>query len=204
MAQRIARSPHDLSQQCSRASAAIADAGAAWPPSAPTGLRMGEVGGAISLLAGQIVAAQAHLSALRQQMREALGAARAEMARVDHATDLLYGPGGAQKMGFGLAPKKTTRTRAGAPGQVVIRRVGDGTLPASLVVDFDRVELSAYEVQWFADAPLTQMVGSATATASAFEIAGLMPGRQYWIRVRAVRAGMVGPWSDQATRVANI
>jgi hypothetical protein len=121
MAQRIARTPDDLSQQCSRAAAAITDAGAAWPASAPTGLRMREVGGALSLLGAQVVAAQAHLSALRRQVRDALGAARAEMARVDHATDLLYGP-----------------------------------------------------------------------------------GRQYWIRVRAVRAGHPGPWSDQATRVANI
>jgi len=36
------------------------------------------------------------------------------------------------------------------------------------------------------------------------EIQGLERGKQWWFRVRAVRAGKVGPWSDQATRVANI
>jgi len=48
------------------------------------------------------------------------------------------------------------------------------------------------------------LVGSATVPPSEFEIAGLTRGSQYWVRVRAVRAGQVGPCSDQATRVANI
>jgi hypothetical protein len=59
-------------------------------------------------------------------------------------------------------------------------------------------------VQWFSDAPLTQRVGSVTVTLSEYEITGLTHGNQYWVRVRAVRANMTGPWSDQATRVANI
>jgi hypothetical protein len=82
--------------------------------------------------------------------------------------------------------------------------ITDGTHPASLFVDFDSADSAAYEVQWFSDAPLTQMVGSATVTSRDYEITGLTRGQQYWIRVRAVRAGQVGPWSDQATRVANI
>ena len=45
------------------------------------------------------------------------------------------------------------------------------------------------------------MVGSATGTNSEMEIQGLERGKQYWFRVRA---GKVGPWSDQATRVASI
>jgi predicted phage tail protein len=49
-----------------------------------------------------------------------------------------------------------------------------------------------------------QMVGSQTVTKSELEIEGLARGNQYWIRVRAVRAGKIGPWSDEATRVANI
>lgn len=39
---------------------------------------------------------------------------------------------------------------------------------------------------------------------SQIEITGLERGKQYWVPVRAVRAGQQGPWSDQATRVANI
>ncbi|MCX7045152.1 MAG: fibronectin type III domain-containing protein [Candidatus Sumerlaeota bacterium] len=47
-------------------------------------------------------------------------------------------------------------------------------------------------------------ITSTTATSSEYEITGLTRGQQYWVRVRAVRAGQPGPWSDQATRVANI
>jgi len=61
-------------------------------------------------------------------------------------------------------------------------------------------------------AALTQMIGSATVTASELEVQGLQQGQQSgdflsrltWFRVRAVRASTPGPWSDQATRVANI
>jgi len=42
---------------------------------------------------------------------------------------------------------------------------------------------------------------SATVTNSEMEIQGLERGKQYWFRIRA---GKVGPWSDQATKVANI
>ena len=82
--------------------------------------------------------------------------------------------------------------------------LADGTQPASIWIDWDTVEGAVYELQWFSDAPLTQMVGSATVTNSEYEIPGLTKGTQYWFRVRAVRASLVGPWSDQATRVANI
>jgi hypothetical protein len=66
------------------------------------------------------------------------------------------------------------------------------------------VEGAVYEVQWFADAAMTQMVGSQTVTKSELEIESLARGNQYWIRVRAVRAGKTGPWLDEATKVANI
>lgn len=47
------------------------------------------------------------------------------------------------------------------------------------------------------------MIGSATVTASELEVQGLERGKQYWFRVRAVRANQPRPWSGQATRVAN-
>jgi hypothetical protein len=100
--------------------------------------------------------------------------------------------------------KKTTQTPSSEPEQVVILATANGTHPASVCVDWDSVDAAVYEVQWFGDAPLMLMVGSATVTNSEMEIQGLERGKQYWFRVRAVRAGKVGPWSDQATRVANI
>jgi hypothetical protein len=113
-------------------------------------------------------------------------------------------PDGAEKQNFGLPSKKTTQTPRGEPEQVVVTATVDGTHPASVWVDGDSVGGSVYEVQWFGDAPLTLMVGSATVTNSEMETQGLERGKQYWFRVRAVRAGKVGPWSDQATRVAII
>jgi len=115
-----------------------------------------------------------------------------------------FDPDGAEKTKFGLAPKKTTQTPSGPPEQVVISAITDGTHPASFFVDFESVDGAVYEVQWFSDAPLTVLVNSATVTESQIEITGLERGKQYWVRVRAVRAGQQGPWSDQATRVANI
>ena len=75
---------------------------------------------------------------------------------------------------------------------------------ASVWVEWDSVDGAVYEIQWFGDAPLTLMVGTATGANSEMEIQALERDKQYWFRVGAVRAGKVGPWSDQATRVANI
>jgi hypothetical protein len=104
---------------------------------------------------------------------------------------------------LGLVPQRDPGFSV-EPERVVIRAIADGTHPASIFVDFDSVDGAVYEVQWFSDAPLTQMVGSSTVTESQIEITGLTRGSQYWVRVRAVRASQPGPWSDQATRVANI
>ena len=114
--------------------------------------------------------------------------------------------------GNDASPVSSRKLSDGGLEQVVIRATKDGTHPASIWVDWDSVEGAVYEIQWFtaglrpppSDAPLTQMIGSATVTASELEVQGLVRGNQYWFRVRAVRASQPGPWSDQATRVANI
>lgn len=47
--------------------------------------------------------------------------------------------------------------------------------------------------------------GSATsASASDYVFSGLVPGTQYWSRVRPVRGGQTEQWSDPATRVAPV
>ncbi len=47
---------------------------------------------------------------------------------------------------------------------------------------------AVYEIQWFSDAPLTQMVGSATVTASEMEIQGLERGKTILVpRTRRTR-----------------
>mgnify|MGYP000937837823 CR=1 FL=1 len=204
MASRISRKPDELSAQCVQAGVGITAAGATWPPSAPGAADVTSAGTSLESSLQTIATVEAQLKGLRQTLETDTDYARGLMEKVDQATDLLYGPDGPEKINFGLDPKKTTRTPSGTPEQVVIGAFADGTQPASLFVDFDSVDAAAYEVQWFSDAPLTQLVGSATVTNSEIEIPGLTRGNQYWIRVRAVRAGQPGPWSDQATRIAGI
>ena len=205
MADRISRKADALATQCTQAAAAITAAGATWPAAtAPTAAAMTTHATNLNAKLTSINTLEAQLSTARQQLKDLVDPARESMSKVDQATDLLYGPDGAQKQNFGLPPKKATATTSGEPEQVVITATEDGTHPHSIWLDWDSVTGAVYEVQWFGDAALTQMVGSATVTLSEIEVPGLTLGQQYWFRVRAVRANLVGPWSDQATRVANI
>ena len=123
------------------------------------------------------------------------------MKGIDEATDMLYGPSGAQKNNFGLTPK-------GAPIAPLHRltdiKTKDGLLPGSIFFDYENIEGATYEVQWFTDSALTQMVGSAVSTRSDFTITGLTSGTQYWMHVRPQRGGQTAAWSDPATRVAPV
>ena len=113
-------------------------------------------------------------------------------------------PDGGEKVNYKLTPKKTTQTASGTPEQVVIEKTDDGVATNSIFVDFTSVDGASYEVQWSTTSDFTVLTGSVTVTESAFEIPGLVAGTQYWIRARAVRASQHGPWSDPATRVANV
>ena len=205
MAERISRKPDELAKQCTLAHAAIGGE-PNWPdpPAAPIAMTLLTRSQNIMTESSVINALDAQLRTARQRLKGFVEDAHDDMVKVDQATDLLYGADGAQKINFGLPPKKTTDTATGEPDQVVIRTTADGSHPASIWVDWEYQTGAVYEVQWFTDATLAQMVGSATVTSSEMEVQGLEAGTQYWFRVRAVRGGNAGPWSDQATRVANI
>ena len=216
MAERISSKPDVLAQQCDRAYHAIGGE-PAWPapPAAPIAMTLLTRSQNLTTQLSVINSLESQLRDARQVIKPFIEDAREDMLKVDQATDLLYGEDSAKKIQFGLSPKKPaggagSGAGAGAGGgaggieQVVIRATADGTHPASIWVDWEAVEGAVYEIQWFTDAPLTHMIGSATVTASELEVQGLVLGQQYWFRVRAVRASNAGPWSDQATRVANI
>ncbi len=76
--------------------------------------------------------------------------------------------------------------------------------PASLACDYETVEGSSYEWEWYASALLTTLLGKITTTSSEHVITGLDTGTRYWVRVRAVRGGQYGMWSDPDSRVANV
>ena len=101
--------------------------------------------------------------------------------------------------------KKLDRSGVGTLDRVIILQIADGTEPASLLVDWEHVaHAAAYQIEWFTDGALTQLIGESAVTESKFTITGLESGQQYWVRVRAIGGTDGGPWSDPATRVANI
>ena len=204
-AERISRKPDELAQQCDRAYQGIVTV-PNWLASAPNSMTFLTHSQNLNTQLAAINTLDGQLRTTRQAIKTLIETAREDMTKVDQATDLIYGPDGAQKLNFGLTPKKAADDdkATGTIEQVIIHATKDGTHPASIWVDWDSVEGAIYEIQWFSDAALTQMVGSATVTASEMEVQGLERGNQYWFRVRAVRASETGPWSDQATRVANI
>ncbi len=61
------------------------------------------------------------------------------------------------------------------------------------------------EVQWSTTSDFATITGSATsASASDYVFSGLVPGTQYWSRVRPLRGGVTEQWSDPATRIAPV
>jgi hypothetical protein len=203
MADRISRKPSELATQCTQAATGITAAGVSWPAGAPTALAMTNHAATISSKLAQIATAEAALRIMRQELEGIAEPARADMQKVDQATDLMYGPDGAQKQNFGLTPKKAA-SAYGTPDQVVITATADGVDPASLFVDWDTIPAAVYEVQWAAAPTFAPIIGTMTVTESQATIPNLTRGTQYWIRVRAVRASQNGSWSDPATRVANV
>jgi len=203
MAERISRRPDELAQQCMRASSAV-PAEPNWPTTAPIAMTLLTCSQNIETQLSVINSLESQLREARHALKPFVEAAHDNMVKVDQATDMLYGIDSPKKIQFGLQPKKLADTATGTPEQVVIEKLTDGTQPSSIWVDWSSVTGAVYEIQWFSDANLTQMVGSATVTASEMEVQGLERGKQYHFRVRAVRGGHTVPWSDQATRVANI
>ena len=205
MAKRISLKPDELAKQCGFAAVAIgAEPNWPLPPAAPAATVLNTCAQNLSTQLSVINDLESQLRTARQAIKPFIEEARDEMAKVDLMTDLLYGRESAKKISFGLTPKKFNTTPIGEPAQVVIRATADGSQPASIWVDWESIEGAVYEIQWFTDADLKQMAGSATVTSSEMEVQDLERGKQYHFRIRAVRGGHTGPWSDQATRMANI
>jgi hypothetical protein len=202
LVERISRKAEELARQCALAAEGIA-AERVWPGS-PDAATLKGCAEDIAAQRSVVVALEEQLHDARQALKAIVGKARKEMGRVDCASDILYGMDGAQKAKFGLTPKKKSREPLGEPGPVVIDAIADGTQPGSIWLDWSPIVGAVYEVRWFSDAELTRRAGGTTVTASKMEIEDLEPGTQYWFRVRAVRGGKTGPWSEPVTRFANV
>ncbi len=201
---RIPTKPNELRDQLTQAATGIGGE-ANWPATAPMPLEVGMMSSTLAASITQVDDLKAQLAQARADLRARRDQGVDMMKRIDEVTDGLYGPDGPQKNNFGLPPKKTTPGGSEPLDQIVIIKTEDGTSPASIFVDWDtEAGAAAYQVEWYTDSAMTQQIGNAAVSESEYEIAGLTAGQQYWIRVRAIRGSEFSPWSDPATRVANI
>jgi hypothetical protein len=201
MAQRIKTKHTDLLAQVNQAIAGISGVGLGWPVGAPTSA---SVTAHKTTFDTAITATNTAFNAWKVAIQAENAAAlvvTTDMKAIDETTDLLYGPSGAQKNNFGLTPKGAPISPLHKLIKIVVK---DGIPAGSILFDWENIEGATYEVQWFSDSAMTQMVGSAVSTSSEFTIAGLTSGTQYWMRVRPQRGGQTAEWSDPATRVAPV
>jgi len=200
---RIKKTPAELKLQLEMAAAAATALGLTWPMSAPTPAQMtaaaNDLGNSITSLA----ALKADVSIASDLKDVRMGTSDGYMVRVDEVTDFLYTPAGSQKLDFGLTPKGLGTQEP--LHKLIVIVLEDGPLPGSLKFDWESIEGATYEVQWSSTSNFSVIVGSAvSASTSDYIISGLVPGTQYWTRVRPLRGGGTEQWSDPATRVAPV
>ncbi|MGI8924121.1 MAG: hypothetical protein ACR2HJ_08815, partial [Fimbriimonadales bacterium] len=187
MPERLKRNAVALRNQLTQAITGIGLAGLAWPAGAPT---VAQVTAARDNLTTSINDTDTKEDAWKvagQLKGTRLTAGFKVLRDIDEFTDALYGPGGAEKNHFGLAPKGAEIDSLDKLAELI---VADGPVSGSLKFDWESIEGAAYEVQWSTVSNFTTIVGSATsASASDYLIGGLVPGTQYWMRVRPLRGG---------------
>ncbi|MCH8274094.1 MAG: fibronectin type III domain-containing protein [Armatimonadetes bacterium] len=199
---RISRNATGLRDQLTTAIAGATAEGLNWPASAPTVIDITAARDDLGTAITDTDTKEAAWKVAAQAKGTKITGGFDIMKAVDEATDLLYGPSAAEKNNFGLVPK-------GAPidelHKLIAILVSDGPVGGSLKFDWESIEGAAYEVQWSTTSDFAVIVGSATsASGSDYIISGLIPGTQYWMRVRPVRGGETAEWSDPATRVAPV
>jgi hypothetical protein len=173
-------------------------------PSTPTHAEVQALAAKLDTDIQAIGSAKLALGLLRAQLATDYKASLVMLRRIDAITDSLYGRSGGKKLQYGLRPIDEIKNSAGPVPQVSGLSLADGLGPGSLVAKWTSVKRAAYDIQWFSSASLEQLIGSAASTRATVEILGLAPGTQIWLRVRALRAGKLGDWSEVATRIANV
>lgn len=200
---RIPTKPNEVRDQLLQAASGI-NGEPEWPSTAPTEADVNAQVLSMTTAISNVDSLKAQLAQARAELRDLRDTGVDTMKRIDQVTDGLYGPESPKKENFGLPPKKSGGTPVPLV-QVVISKITDGDDTASIYVDWDHVEgAAAYQVEWYIGAIQGTPTGNAAVSESEYEITGLSPRQQYWIRVRAIRGSEFGPWSDPATRVANV
>jgi len=197
---RIPEKPAELRDLMYHIAAGIT-ANPGWPAQAPTANDYQVRAINLNTKITAVQALEAQLATARAELRAEAELARQAAVKADEASSLQHGADSTKKLDYGIPPKKSPSTPVPLD-QCVITKISDGRHPASLFVDWDTEEGAAsYQVEWYLDANLTQLVGHTAVGNSEIQITGLSP--QYWVQVRAVRGAEKGHWSDPATRIAN-
>ncbi len=193
----------DLQAQIANAARGIAGE-AAWPAAAPTEAEVQALADRFEATIVEVERQEQNLKIQQEVARQELAEVVAMLRRIDFITTGLYGRDGAQKSSFGLRPIDIKPSSSGPVPQVAGLRLSDGLSGGSIQVVWKPVRRAAFEVQWFDSAGLDRLMGSAATTRAELLIPGLVPGTQIWVRVRALRAGKYGDWSETGTRIANV
>lgn len=200
MASRIKRNPEELRDQLAQCAAAITALGPGWPSTAPSAASVTTAKTDLATAITDADAAEATWKVKNQTRGTKTTNGTTVAGNVLRAAISLYGEHGAELANFGFDPGTPLPPLA----KLVALVVEDGLTSGSIRFDWENIAGASYEVQWFTDSALTQMVGSAASTQSEFMVSGLTPGTQYWMHVRPHRGGQTAPWSDPATRVAPV
>ncbi|MFY9234774.1 MAG: fibronectin type III domain-containing protein [Fimbriimonadaceae bacterium] len=199
MANRITRNIQNLLDMLGLSNTAITALGLGWPSSAPTAVEVNTAKTNLQTAVTDTDTKEAAWRIAAQTKQTRINEAIAIMKEIDLVTDGLYTRTGAQKTSFGLEP---WGAEIEALAKLIELEISDGPIAGSIKFDWENIEGASYEVRWYSDSALTELVGTATSTQSEFIVSGLTPGTQYWMTVTPHRGGQQGTVSDPATRVA--
>jgi hypothetical protein len=189
----------DQLTQCIAGATAL---GPDWPSHAPTVAEMTTARNALTAAITDADTKEAAWKTSAGTKRDSSDTCRELVLRVDDVTTGLYTETGVEKNNFGIPPEGTPDEPL---HQLIEIELRDGPVPGSLEGDWESIEGASYEINWATVPTFATLVGSATsASASQYIISGLIPGTQYWMRVRPLRGGQTEAWSDPATRVAPV
>lgn len=198
------QNPTDIARNERQAAVAVSGT-VDWPVQAPTQAQLNDNAQIIEDLEVQIANLEDALKIAREQRREAGAAGYELLKRVDSATTMIYGETSAQKARYGVEPRKSaSESGPDSLKKLMILSLEDGPEPGSIFADTSTESGAVYELEISVNSNFNPVLQVLTETASEGTFTGLTMGTQYWIRARAVRGGEKGPWSDPATRVANV
>lgn len=200
---RISRNWDELATQLTLAVQGI-NGEPAWPGSAPSNVEVQAASASIRDLTYQIIGAENDLQILRSRLSMAMDDGTRIMRMVDFTSHGLYAQGDPKLVAFGMRPIDRIRNSPGPTPKIERLALADGAGSGAISGRWKPVSRANYEVQWYADQELETLIGAMVATKSEAQIPALAPGLQIWLRVRALRGGRYGEWSDVATRIANV